>query len=66
MSAHAAGTHQPSVLAAGTHTRARTCRSGRDEASDWSIAFWQFNGAFVVSGSLDTSIKVWDAETGTI
>lgn len=24
----------------------------------------QFDGAFVVSGSLDTSIRVWDAETG--
>lgn len=25
---------------------------------------WQFDGVFVVSGSLDTSIRVWDAETG--
>lgn len=24
----------------------------------------QFDGVFVVSGSLDTSIRVWDAETG--
>ena len=25
----------------------------------------QFDGVFVVSGSLDTSIRVWDADTGT-
>lgn len=25
---------------------------------------FQFDGMFVVSGSLDTSIRVWDAETG--
>lgn len=30
------------------------------------ILFLQFDGVFVVSGSLDTSIRVWDAETGTI
>lgn len=29
----------------------------------WFVS-WQFDGAFVVSGSLDTSIRVWDAETG--
>lgn len=29
----------------------------------WFV-LWQFDGVFVVSGSLDTSIRVWDAETG--
>lgn len=31
-----------------------------------SVAVWslQFDGVHVVSGSLDTSIRVWDVETG--
>lgn len=29
------------------------------------ICFPQFDGIHVVSGSLDTSIRVWDAETGS-
>lgn len=28
------------------------------------VRLLQFDGTFVVSGSLDTSIRVWDAETG--
>ena len=27
--------------------------------------YFQFDGVHVVSGSLDTSIRVWDVDTGT-
>lgn len=30
-----------------------------------NVALLQFDGIHVVSGSLDTSIRVWDAETGS-
>lgn len=30
------------------------------------ISFFQFDGVHVVSGSLDTTIKVWDVETGAL
>ena len=29
-----------------------------------AIAFPQFDGVHIVSGSLDTSIRVWNADTG--
>ena len=28
------------------------------------VAYFQFDGVHVVSGSLDTSIRVWDVESG--
>lgn len=30
----------------------------------WTSSLWQFDGTHIVSGSLDTSIRVWDVESG--
>ncbi|XP_010145937.1 PREDICTED: F-box/WD repeat-containing protein 7-like [Eurypyga helias] len=36
----------------------------RNTVSEGDLPFSQFDGVHVVSGSLDTSIRVWDVETG--
>ena len=45
------------------HTLARPCEKTSSVTSH--VLPLQFDGTYVVSGSLDTSIRVWEVETGT-
>ncbi len=68
---HPAGTHQPSLLLAG-RLELHFCIAAdvslflRDDCRIMraSPVTFQFDGKHIVSGSLDTSIRVWDVDSG--
>lgn len=62
--AHPTGSHQSCIFTSGMSSNC-DMRSNRP-LSNSSLVFstFQFDGVHVVSGSLDTSIRVWDAATG--
>lgn len=62
MPAYAAGSHESRLLAPGM--RLESNLSSSTDINFIPCYTFQFDGLHVVSGSLDTSIRVWDVETG--
>lgn len=62
MFTHASGSYQSCLLTTGESTSISPFTPSNFYSNENIL---QFDGIHVVSGSLDTSIRVWDAETGS-